>query len=208
MRFALDRHSQLAFDLRSGNCRDLDDLLALEGRVFAGDRLSRRSVRHFLSSPRAVLLVAEQAGRLVGYALVLFTVRSAAARLYSIAVIPEWAGRGAGWRLLAAAEAIARERGRGLMRLEVEAGNATAIALYRKAAYREYGRRAGYYASGGDALLFQKPLYPPLAAARDEAVVFTESADAILPVPGTGRERRLRSGVPEIESPMPVRPPR
>ena len=40
---------------------DLEAMLALENRVFASDRMSRRSVRHFLSSPNAAVLVAETA---------------------------------------------------------------------------------------------------------------------------------------------------
>lgn len=158
MDLALDRHSAPAFVLRSGAPGDLDGLLALERGAFTGDRLSRRSLRHFLGSPTVALMVAEESGRLVGYALVLFAARSTAARLYSIAVAPEWIGRGAGPLLLAAAEAAARGRGALTMRLEVDANNVRAIARYRKGGYRPFGRRPGYYESGADALRFQKQL--------------------------------------------------
>jgi len=165
MRLALDRHSAPAFVLRSGVRGDLDNLLALERRAFAGDRLARRSFRHLLGAPTAALLVAEEDGRLVGYALVLFKARSGLARLYSIAVAPECAGRGAGTLLLAAAEAAARARGCRLMRLEVDANNARAIARYRKAGYAAFGRRPGYYENGADALRFQKQLSTAIGGA-------------------------------------------
>ena len=165
MRSAFARQLTPAFDLRPGAPADLDGLAALEDMLFTTDRISRRSFRHFLTTPSAALVVAGRAGELAGYALVLFHPRSAAARLYSIAVEPRHAGQGAGPLLLAAAESAAGERGYALMRLEVRVGNAAAIALYRKAGYRQVGQRAGYYDDGADALRFDKTLYPPRPAA-------------------------------------------
>jgi ribosomal protein S18 acetylase RimI-like enzyme len=146
---------------------DLDALDALEHRVFATDHLSRRSLRHFLSSPTAAVIVADHDGAVAGTAIVLFRPRSAVARLYSIAVAPHLGGRGVGSRLLERAEAIAIERGCGAMRLEVHQSNAAAISRYRKSGYREFGRYRRYYEDGGDALRFEKPLAP--AAVRRKA---------------------------------------
>ena len=56
---------------------DLDALIELEERVFATDRLSRRSLRRFLASPSAELVVAQLASRLAGNAIVLFRPPSA-----------------------------------------------------------------------------------------------------------------------------------
>ena len=79
-----------AAKLRNGRLRDLDALVALENAVFTTDILSRRSFRHFLTAPSAALLVAEAAGTLAGYALVLYPPRSKLARLYSIAAGPDF----------------------------------------------------------------------------------------------------------------------
>ncbi len=84
--------------------RDIDALVALENAVFTTDILSRRSFRHFLTSPKSSLIVAEDSGKLAGYALVLYPARSKLARLYSIAVAPHITSRGIGPLLLAAAE--------------------------------------------------------------------------------------------------------
>jgi len=88
--------------LRAGDLSDLDALVSLEERVFAGDRVSRRGFRRFLTSPRAALVVAAEDGVLAGYALVLFRAGSIVARLYSLAVAPEFARRGIGTALLKA----------------------------------------------------------------------------------------------------------
>jgi ribosomal protein S18 acetylase RimI-like enzyme len=137
---------------------DLEALVALENAVFTTDILSRRSFRRFLASPRSSLIVAEESGKLAGYALVLYPPRSKLARLYSIAVAPHIASRGIGPLLLAAAEAAAARRQRRAMRLEVHAHNTRAIGRYEKSGYRLFGRHRRYYDDGGDALRFDKPL--------------------------------------------------
>ena len=138
--------------------RDLDALMALENAVFTTDILSRRSFRHFVASPKSSLIVAEDSGKLAGYALVLYPARSKLARLYSIAVAPHIAGRGIGPLLLAAAERAAARRKRRAMRLEVHEHNSRAIGRYEKSGYRLFGRHRRYYDDGGDALRFEKPL--------------------------------------------------
>ena len=104
--------------IRLARADDLDRLLALENACFEHDRLSRRSFRRFLTSETATCLVAERAGELAGYALVLYHGRTALARLYSMAVAPEQQGQGLGRALLEAAEA-ALDQGTAVMRLEV-----------------------------------------------------------------------------------------
>jgi ribosomal protein S18 acetylase RimI-like enzyme len=140
---------------------DIDALIAIEQAVFTTDILSRRSFRHFLTAPGATVLVAEVDSKIAGYALALYQPRSKLARLYSIAVAPQFSRRGVGTLLLAAAEESARRRGRQAMRLEVHDHNTRAIARYEKSGYRLFGRHGRYYDDGGDALRFEKPLTPP-----------------------------------------------
>ena len=153
--------------VRKAERGDVDALAALEHRVFATDRLSRRSLQRFLKSPTADVLVAQDDSAiaetaLVGNAIVLFRPRSVIARLYSIAVAPPMGGRGVGAMLLAAAEAAALARGCRAIRLEVHVTNHAAIARYRKSGYREFSRLRKYYEDGGDALRFEKRLDLPL----------------------------------------------
>jgi ribosomal protein S18 acetylase RimI-like enzyme len=156
---------------------DIDALLKLEQRVFATDRLSRRSLRRFLGSRSADVLVASENGDLVGTAFILFRAHSVVARLYSIAVAPHAGGRGVAPMLLDAAEAAAMVRGCRLMRLEVHHTNHAAISRYRKSGYREFGRLRRYYEDGGDALRFEKRLVPDAAALRDAPPYFHQSTD-------------------------------
>src|SRR5262249_42879587 len=137
---------------------DLDALLALEERAFATDRMSRRSLRGFLNSPHALMIVADLDRELIGHALVLFRSNSAIARLYSLAVAPEHCRLGIGQVLIGAAEKLALKCQRTSLRLEVHQKNGAAIALYQKAGYRLFGRHLHYYADRGNALRFEKHL--------------------------------------------------
>jgi ribosomal protein S18 acetylase RimI-like enzyme len=165
--------------LRPASPADLGALVAIETAAFAADVISRRSLRRFLNARSAAIIVAEQHGAPVGYALVLFRPNSAAGRLYSIAVAPNARGRGVGPALLAAAEGTALDRGCVWMRLEVRPDNTPAIVRYQKAGYRQFGRRSAYYEDRSDALLFEKRLQrdlPKLKAAppyRHQTTSFT-----------------------------------
>lgn len=137
---------------------DLDSLVEIEELAFDSDRTSRRSFRAFATRPTALLSVCEVEGRIAGYYLVLFRKNSALARLYSIALHPQFLGQGLGAYLLDAAERAAFDRGSIALRLEVREDNAGAIALYRKHGYREWGRHDDYYEDHADALRFEKML--------------------------------------------------
>ena len=146
--------------IRDAAAADLDAVEALETRVFDADELSRRSLRYYIGAPTARFLVLEQAGAVIGDAIVAFRRGARVARLYSVAVHPDHAGHGHGRRLLAACEQAAAERGAAVLRLEVRADNAPAIALYGRSGYAEFGRYDDYYEDGTAALRFEKPIPP------------------------------------------------
>ena len=142
--------------LRQATTADLDALVRLENLCFDEDRISRRSFRRFLEVPRDRLIVATLAGELVGYALVLMNAATRLARIYSIAVSPSVRGRGAGEKLVRAAEQEAVEADRIVMRLEVREDNQSAIGLYERLGYRQFGTYRDYYEDHGNALRFER----------------------------------------------------
>jgi [ribosomal protein S18]-alanine N-acetyltransferase len=144
--------------IRQGLRSDLDELVALETQCFESDQLSRRSLRYFLTVPNAALLVADMRGVVAGYALVAFRKGSQIARLYSIAIGPDFRGRNLGLALLKAGEKAARMRGARLMRLEGRSRNRRAIGLYEREGYCRYSRIEDYYEDGATALCYEKTL--------------------------------------------------
>ncbi len=147
-----------AMMVRKAHPSDLDAIERIESKVFEGDRLSRRSLRHFVTATTALMLVLVFQDRVLGYSLVGFRKGSARARLYSIALDPTEQGHGLGRLLLGASERAAKAHGAAFMRLEVRADNAGAIALYRQNGYRIFGRYEQYYEDGGEAIRFEKAL--------------------------------------------------
>jgi len=144
--------------IRTAKRADLPALVAIETASFTSDRLSRRSLRYFLTAPNAGIVVAEFRGVPAGYALVVLRKGSAVARLYSIATDPDFRGRNLGLALLRAAEKLARKRGASFMRLEVRCRNRRAIALYERRGYRRFGRIDDYYEDGAPAFRYEKAL--------------------------------------------------
>lgn len=137
---------------------DLVNLLGLEAECFEQDRLSARSFRRLIGAPSAILLVAERAGELLGYALLLLRRGSDSARLYSLAISRRARGQGLGGALLERCEQQARARGCRRLRLEVRIDNAGAIGLYERSGYVRFARSAGFYEDGSDAWRYEKPL--------------------------------------------------
>jgi ribosomal-protein-alanine N-acetyltransferase len=142
--------------IRSAEPADIGALIDLENRSFSSDRISRSGLRRLIVSPSAEVIVAASAGAVAGYAVLLYRAGSRVARLYSLAVSPEF--RGLGRELLAAAETRASRRGCAALRLEVRHDNQRAVNLYERAGYRRFGEKPGYYADGATALRFEKTL--------------------------------------------------
>ncbi len=144
--------------LRRGRISDIDALLLLERQAFKAEPLSRRSLGHFLISPSATFIVAEDRGKLAGYVLVRYFSRHKLARVYSIAVDVNYRRVGLGARLLAAADKDANDRRCTAIRLEVRKYAKPAIRLYKRSGYRCFGAYADYYEDRFSALRFEKPL--------------------------------------------------
>jgi len=144
--------------IRRATLDDVAALVGIEDASFPGNRLDRRRFRYLLASAHGALLVDADDNALRGYVLLLFRANSTIARLYSIATHPAHLGRGVGARLAEAAERQARAHGYTCLRLEIRADNAASLALFRGRGYREFGRHAGYYHDGMDALRLQQAL--------------------------------------------------
>lgn len=148
--------------IRPATPEDIDALVAIENLCFETDRLSRRSFRHMITKAHAALLLDEEAGAVRGYVLLLFNAGTSLARMYSIAVHPEFRSRGIGRQLMIAAEQAALAQDCVTLRLEVRMDNASSIALYESMGYRRFGFYDDYYEDHMDALRYEKRLVPSL----------------------------------------------
>jgi hypothetical protein len=111
-----------------------------------------------LTKANAASLVEEQEGRIRGYVMVLFHHGTSLARLYSIAVHPDFQGQGVGKILVRAAEDTALAHDCAYMRLEIRRDNPASIRLFTRNGYRQFGRHDDYYEDHMEALRFEKAL--------------------------------------------------
>ena len=146
--------------LRHAEIGDLDALTLLEKRCFDYDVMSRRNFRRQLVNKHNIIVVAEMAEGVIGYVLVFLRKRSTCARLYSLAVDPEWRGQGISRLLLDKAEATLKTMDKAALRLEVAEDNVSAQSLYITSGYRQPRIRSNYYDNGKAAILYAKEFTP------------------------------------------------
>lgn len=139
---------------------DVPSLVKIEKACFSGDSLSRRSFNHLSKRAHAVTLVADDNGVIAGYVSLLFRKTTSIARLYSIAVLPEYRKSGIARKLVEASEKAAVEAQRIVLRLEIRDDNIPSINLFHSLQYRDFGHYSSYYADGQNALRLQKFLQP------------------------------------------------
>lgn len=140
---------------------DFDQLYALEELCFEPPhRFSRRTMRLLVSRANAVTWIAEEDGRLIGFAIVEWANQRSGVTAYiqTIEVAPEARNRGVGRELLGHIEGSALLAGACLIWLHVEAANASAIRLYESQGYRCESRKENYYPLGRAALIYVKRL--------------------------------------------------
>jgi ribosomal-protein-alanine N-acetyltransferase len=143
--------------LRSMNAADIQAVHALERRLFPvdawplqmfHDELAQAQTRHYL--------VAEIAAHIVGYAGLMCI--EPIADVQTIAVVPEFEGRGIGSALLTELIEESRRRRAADVLLEVRADNPRAQQLYHRFGFEQIHVRRRYYRDGIDALIMRLQL--------------------------------------------------
>lgn len=139
-------------DIRPATAADLPAILAVERSCYA-QPWSEGQFRDELGTPHAHLDLLILAGEVAGYHC--WWLLCGELQVLNLATAPRFRRCGVAARLLA--HALRQGAGQGMERalLEVRAGNEAAIRLYRRFGFQVYGRRAGYYADGEDALLME-----------------------------------------------------
>lgn len=141
--------------LRPATPADADAIDRIEQASFvhAGERFGRRRVGYLLGTHRAMVMVAEIEGRVVGWIVGMIGGKQERwGRIYALAVDPDARGRKLGARLLKEMIAALRIHRAGRIFLEVRADNHPAIKLYERAGFVRCQTLANYYGPGLPAL--------------------------------------------------------
>ncbi|MFZ2852546.1 MAG: ribosomal protein S18-alanine N-acetyltransferase [Rhodocyclaceae bacterium] len=138
------------------NLHDLDEVLAIEFRVFPYP-WGRGNFADSMASGYSCW-VCRVGGELVGYLVLMLAVDDA--HLLTIGVAEKRQGMGFGARLLRQAMSAGRQGGATTLLLEVRPSNEKALELYRHFGFQQIGVRRGYY---------------PAEKGREDALVLTHS---------------------------------
>ncbi len=139
------RHQPFVLSIRGGSAGDLDPVMEIMDRAFDpefGEAWTRSQCAGVLPMTGVALLLAEEEGKAVGFAL--HRLVADEAELLLLAVDPLFHRRGIGSRLLNRFIADSTRAGATRLHLEVRENNAAA-ALYRAQGFEIVGRRRGYY---------------------------------------------------------------
>lgn len=142
-----------ALTIEEGGLADLESVMAVMGDSFDpafGEAWTAPQCAGLLPMPGVWLSLAREGEGVVGFALSRAVLGEA--ELLLLAVARSHQRRGVGARLLERFVMISQRKGVEELHLEVRDGN-PAAELYRRAGFREVGRRRNYY-SGSDGRLF------------------------------------------------------
>ncbi len=146
--------------IRRMRLEDCPQVHAIETAVFPMPWTLRDFEKEMTVNRCARYLVAEEDGRIVGFAGAWMILDES--HMTNIAVLPESRGRGTGRRLMEALMQYASNLGVSYMTLEVRVGNEKARALYTSLGFVKAAVRKKYYEDNGeDALLMVTDHLPP-----------------------------------------------
>lgn len=136
--------------------KDLERIADLETACFS-DAYTLSQIVQSYENPFDILYVVKEDEEILAY--MNFRILYEEAELFRIAVYPEYRNRGIASQLMHKMDEELLQRGAYVNRLEVRAGNASAIALYHKFGFEEIAMRKEYYSMPTeDAILMEKKI--------------------------------------------------
>jgi len=144
-----------AFEIVPAGLRDLNAVRELERLSFPLDAWPLIEMIGVLSLPSIERWKALEGNKMLGFVAADIRRRQQLAWVATIAVHPNYRGRGIGARLM---ETVESRVGMPRMRLSVRAKNRSAIGLYQKRGYEQIDVWPRYYHGGEDAIVMEKAL--------------------------------------------------
>ncbi|MDR2954845.1 MAG: ribosomal protein S18-alanine N-acetyltransferase [Prevotella sp.] len=124
---------------------DIGDIINIEDKSFNSDGFSRSQFIYLVTRSKGVFYVAVTDSKVTGYICLLLHSKRKNIRIYSIAILPEYRGRGIAGMLISKAKEFARNEKKSGVSLEVRTDNMLAIQLYEKNGFRTLFTKKQYY---------------------------------------------------------------
>jgi len=144
-------------ELRGYEERDLDAMFRLDEACFEEPfRFTRSAMRQFAESRKVRVVIAENAGELVGFAIL--NVERHMGYVVTLDVAEEFRRRGLARQLMETMEHEAVDAACAVVGLHVFVGNEAAIRFYERVGYERVDAVPGFYGEGLDAWVYRKKL--------------------------------------------------
>lgn len=132
--------------------KDINELLHLEQTCFDpqfySSLLTQSAIQHLIGKGNGIILLSKQEDRLTGYAQIMFRRNLSAGRFYSLAVHPDFQGKGVANLLFKSVEQTCKALGADTVLLEIREDNRALRYRYEKLGYLPYRRVTDYYPDG------------------------------------------------------------
>ncbi|WP_367607425.1 GNAT family N-acetyltransferase [Legionella sp. W05-934-2] len=140
--------------IRKAQITDLSDLVLIENTCFPTDKINKRQMRYMITKAKCLLYVAydKNTQTVLGYGLCFTPLNRKTARLYSLAVLPDYQGAHVASNLLVELFKKLKEQGYEYCTLEVRSGHPNTQSLYHKFGFVDVKTIDNYYADGESAL--------------------------------------------------------
>ena len=138
--------------LHRATLSDKHGLLTIEARRFSTDKISPRQMHYLLSQAKATTHLARVGEQVVGYGMCLLPALPRPARLYSLAVLPDWRGQQLARRLSQSLLAELHCLGYSRCRLEVRRGQTAVQNFYLSMGFGLLDELPAYYHDREDGL--------------------------------------------------------
>lgn len=138
--------------IRRAEAKDVETIETLEQLCFSQPWSYESIYQDIVENDRAVYIVAETEGQVIGYAGLWIIVDEG--HITNVAVSPDYRRNSVGNTIITALLQVTEDMGVKRHTLEVRKSNQAAINLYEKQGFTEAGERKGYYEDNGeDALI-------------------------------------------------------
>jgi len=138
--------------IRRAEAKDVETIEQLEQSCFSQPWSYESIYQDIVENDRAVYVVAETEGQVIGYAGLWIIVDEG--HITNVAVSPDYRRNSVGNTIVTALLQVTEDMGVKRHTLEVRKSNTAAINLYEKQGFVEAGERKGYYEDNGeDALI-------------------------------------------------------
>lgn len=138
--------------IRNASTKDISSILFIENNCFLSEKISQRQLIYLLTKGKCIVLVGEKYSKIVSYCIYLKPKLPKPARLYSIAVLENFRGKGIAKQLITYGLKNIILLGYNRIRLEVRSSELNVQKIYTQMGFEVICKLPSYYENSKEGL--------------------------------------------------------